>query len=117
VKGADAGLRLLAAALLLAGLHAVSRPGGQFRDFSVARNDASLDIRLNINEAGVRELAALPAVGPVIADRIVEHRRAGGGFKSMRELLGVRGIGTATLGLISGYASLGREEVFSENGE
>jgi competence ComEA-like helix-hairpin-helix protein len=117
VKGADAGLRLVAAALLLAALHVLGRPGGQVRNFSVARDDASLDIRLNINGAGVRELAALPAVGPVIAARIVERRRAAGGFKSMQDLLGVRGIGAVTLDRISGYSSLGREEIFSGNGE
>jgi len=117
VKGADAGLRLLAVALLLAGLHALSRGGGQGRNFSASPDDASLDIRVNLNKAEAGELAALPAVGPVIAERIVEHRRARGGFKSMQGLLGVRGIGTATLGLISGYTSLGGEEFISGNGE
>lgn len=48
---------------------------------------------VDLNTAGVRELDALPGIGPVLAERIVEHRRAHGPFRTTDELLAVRGIG------------------------
>jgi competence protein ComEA len=48
--------------------------------------------RLNLNTAGVAELDALPGVGPVLAQRIVDHRKQGP-FTSVDELDDVPGIG------------------------
>jgi len=50
--------------------------------------------RLNLNTAGVAELDALPGVGPVLAQRIVDHRKQGP-FTSVDELDDVPGIGPA----------------------
>ena len=47
---------------------------------------------LNLNTAGVAELDALPGVGPVLAQRIVDHRKQGP-FTSVDELDDVPGIG------------------------
>ena len=47
---------------------------------------------LNLNTATVKELDALPGVGPVLARRIVEFREKKGGFKRVEELLVVPGI-------------------------
>ncbi|MBI4472499.1 MAG: helix-hairpin-helix domain-containing protein [Acidobacteria bacterium] len=47
---------------------------------------------LNLNTATVKELDALPGVGPVLARRIVEFREQKGGFKRVEELLVVPGI-------------------------
>jgi len=52
---------------------------------------------VNVNEAGVDELAVLPGLGPATARRIVEHRRDHGRFESLDDLLDVPGIGPATL--------------------
>jgi competence protein ComEA len=41
----------------------------------------------------VAELDALPGIGPVLAARIVEHRRAHGPFRRVEELRAVRGVG------------------------
>jgi competence protein ComEA len=49
---------------------------------------------LNLNSATVAELDALPGVGPVLAQRIVEHRERGP-FASVDELDDVPGIGPA----------------------
>jgi competence protein ComEA len=48
---------------------------------------------LDLNRATAADLDALPGIGPVLAARIVEHRRAAGPFRSPDELLSVRGIG------------------------
>lgn len=48
--------------------------------------------RININAATVEELATLPGIGPVIAQRIVAHREKNGAFRRVEELLIIRGI-------------------------
>lgn len=53
--------------------------------------------RLNLNTATVEQLEALPGVGPATARAIVEHRTRHGPFRSVRDLLDVRGIGEAKL--------------------
>jgi competence protein ComEA len=52
---------------------------------------------LNINSASAQELEALPAIGPVTAQAIVDYRTANGPFRSVEEIVKVKGIGPATL--------------------
>jgi len=52
---------------------------------------------VNVNDAGVDELAVLPGLGPATAQRIIDHRREHGPFTSLDALLDVPGIGPATL--------------------
>ena len=52
--------------------------------------------RVNINTASASELDALPGIGPVLAQRIID-RRTRGPFTSVEERLEVDGIGQATL--------------------
>ncbi|MCZ2857379.1 ComEA family DNA-binding protein [Blastococcus sp. VKM Ac-2987] len=52
--------------------------------------------RVDLNTAGVSELDALPGIGPVLAQRIVDHRARTGGFRSVEELDDVPGIGPTT---------------------
>jgi len=52
--------------------------------------------RVNLNTATAAELEALPGVGPVLAQRIIDHREKHGGFRSVEELREVPGIGDAT---------------------
>lgn len=47
---------------------------------------------LNLNRATVAELEALPGLGPVLAQRIVDYRAANGPFQSIDELAEVDGI-------------------------
>jgi competence protein ComEA len=51
---------------------------------------------VDLNTAGVAELDALPGIGPVLAQRIVDHRSRQGPFRSVEELDDVPGIGPAT---------------------
>jgi competence protein ComEA len=48
--------------------------------------------RIDINTASVEELRRLPGVGPVVASRIVEHRRKHGPFKRPQDVIIVRGM-------------------------
>jgi len=48
---------------------------------------------LDLNTATVAQLDALPGVGPVLAQRLVEYRTANGGFRSVDQLREVDGIG------------------------
>jgi competence protein ComEA len=52
---------------------------------------------VNINTAGVAQLATLPGIGATQAQAIVEHRDAHGPFASCDALIQVPGIGPATL--------------------
>ena len=51
----------------------------------------------NVNTASEAELQRLPRIGPALAGRIVEYRRANGPFRSADQLTEVRGIGEKTL--------------------
>lgn len=53
--------------------------------------------KVNINTAGVEELDALPKVGPVLAQRIVDWRKEHGAFKTPEELDAVDGVGPKML--------------------
>ena len=48
---------------------------------------------VNLNTATVDELVALPGIGPVKAQAIIDHRTAHGPFKSIEGLKDVKGIG------------------------
>ncbi|MEV0329840.1 ComEA family DNA-binding protein [Micromonospora echinospora] len=51
--------------------------------------------KVNLNTATVAQLDTLPGVGPVLAQRIVDHRDQQGGFRSVGDLRQVEGIGDA----------------------
>ncbi len=53
--------------------------------------------RINLNTAGVEELGALPRVGPVLAQRIVDWRKEHGRFQAVEELDAVDGVGPKLL--------------------
>ncbi|NGY61024.1 ComEA family DNA-binding protein [Lentzea sp. NEAU-D13] len=53
--------------------------------------------KLDLNSATAGELDALPGVGPVTAQRIVDHRTRKGPFASVDQLRQVEGIGDAKL--------------------
>ena len=50
---------------------------------------------LNLNQADIVALVALPGVGPTLAGRIVAHRQQMGAFASLEDLTAVPGIGPA----------------------
>jgi competence protein ComEA len=52
---------------------------------------------VNINTATLTELEALPGIGPVSAQRIIDHRTERGPFSSVDQLVEVKGIGEKSL--------------------
>jgi len=52
---------------------------------------------VDLNQATLDQLDALPGIGPVLAQRILDWRTANGRFSSVEELAEVSGIGEATL--------------------
>jgi competence ComEA-like helix-hairpin-helix protein len=59
------------------------------------------DGRVVLNAATAEDLCRLPGIGPARAAKIVELRAKLGGFRSVRQLLRVRGIGPRTLKRLS----------------
>ena len=62
---------------------------------------------VSINHASKEELSALPGIGDVLAQRILDYRAAHGYFRSVEELLNVEGIGSKRLEAILDYATVG----------
>ncbi len=79
-------------------LGSFSAPGGAAGSSSGSRGSARPAPKsISLNSASAGELDRLPGVGPSTAAKILEYRRAHGGFASIDELLAVKGIGTKKL--------------------
>ncbi len=63
--------------------------------------------KVNINTATAEQLAALPGIGEALAARIVEQRQKSGAFKSVQELMTVKGIGEKNLAKLEPQLTVG----------
>lgn len=68
--------------------------------------EAQMPLLVNINTADAKELEELPEVGPSTAEKIVEHRRHKGKFRTVNDLEEVPGIGPKTLEKIKPFATV-----------
>jgi competence protein ComEA len=67
---------------------------------------AAPGVKVSLNSATVDQLDALPGIGPVTAQQIIDFRTANGGFGSIEELDAVPGIGPARLEQLRELVSL-----------
>jgi competence protein ComEA len=74
---------------------------------AVAAGKPAPAAKVNVNTATVQQLAELPGVGEKLAVRIVEYRQKSGAFKSIHEMVNVRGIGEKSLTRIESYVTTG----------
>jgi len=58
---------------------------------------------VNINTADADQLQLLPRVGPALAGRIIAYRQANGPFKTIEEIVAVKGIGESSLERLEPY--------------
>ena len=63
---------------------------------------------ININAATSDELQQVPGIGPVTADKILQMRKSYGAFKSVDDLLSIRGIGKKRLEKMRKYLTVSK---------
>src|SRR6202795_2475228 len=61
---------------------------------------------VNINTATKEELDALPEIGPVKAQAIIDYRKANGPFKTPEDIMKVNGIKEGTFAKVKGMISV-----------
>jgi len=61
---------------------------------------------VNINKATKVEFEQLPSIGPVLAQRIIDYREKIGQFKSLEELINIKGIGNKTFNKFKPYIKI-----------
>jgi comEA protein len=69
---------------------------------------------VNINTAEGEQLQLLPRVGPALAERIINFREVNGPFKSVDELVAVKGIGEKSLEQLRPYIAVTGETTLAE---
>ncbi|MBI5559952.1 MAG: helix-hairpin-helix domain-containing protein [Deltaproteobacteria bacterium] len=69
-----------------------------------------LEGAVDINSAGIEEFSFLPGIGKGLAKRIVEKREEMGGFGSVDELKGVKGIGETRMNALRPYVEVKRQD-------
>src|SRR5882672_12666407 len=63
---------------------------------------------ININTANSEELQQVPGIGPATADKILQMRKSYGVFKSVDDLLSIRGIGKKRLEKMRKYLTVSK---------
>src|SRR5580693_8318123 len=62
---------------------------------------------ININTANSEQLQQVPGIGPATADKILQMRKSYGPFKSVDDLLAIRGLGAKRLEKMRKYLTVG----------
>jgi len=63
---------------------------------------------ININTAKSAQLQLVPGIGPSTAEKILQIRKSYGAFKSVNDLMAIRGIGSKRLEKMRKYLTVGR---------
>src|SRR5271156_523087 len=92
--------RLVGAAILFVCVCALATPG-------LATKKPPLQ-PINLNAATSDELQQVPGIGPATADKILQMRKSYGAFKSVDDLLAIRGIGPKRLEKMRKYLTVAK---------
>lgn len=80
---------------------------GSRADGPVSSHKASPDpVKVDLNRADAAALTRVKGIGAKTAQAIIEHRRAHGAYRNLRELLQVKGIGEKKLEKLAPYLIL-----------
>src|ERR1700751_830983 len=63
---------------------------------------------ININSASSDELQQVPGIGPATAEKILQMRKSYGAFKSVDDLLSIKGLGKKRLEKMRKYLTVGK---------
>ena|SRR5208283_3954071 len=63
---------------------------------------------VNLNTASSEELQLVPGIGPSTADKILQMRKSYGAFKSVDDLLAIKGIGPKRMEKMRKYLTVGK---------
>jgi competence protein ComEA len=63
---------------------------------------------VNVNTASSAQLQLVPGIGPVTAEKILQMRKSYGAFKSVDDLMAIRGIGPKRLEKMKKYLTVGK---------
>jgi len=63
---------------------------------------------VNINTANSEQLQQVPGIGPATAQKILQMRKSYGPFKSVDDLLAIRGLGEKRLNKMRKYLTVGK---------
>jgi competence ComEA-like helix-hairpin-helix protein len=64
---------------------------------------------ININTASSTQLQEVPGIGPATAEKILQMRKSYGAFKSVDDLLAIRGLGPKRLEKMRKYLTTGKQ--------
>jgi competence ComEA-like helix-hairpin-helix protein len=70
---------------------------------------------VNINTATSEELQQVPGIGPATAEKILQMRKSYGAFKSVDDLLAIRGLGPKRLEKMRKYLTVGKPAAAKSN--
>ena len=82
--------------------HTESTASSSGNESKASEEDSQLQ-PIDINQAGHEDLIALPGIGDVLADAILEYRKSNGDFNNIEEIMLVNGIGEGIFNNIKDY--------------
>ena len=83
-----------------------------FSQGSLAAKKKPPERPVNLNSANSEQLQQVPGIGPATAGKILQMRKTYGPFKSVDDLLAIRGLGAKRLEKMRKYLTVGKPAAF-----